>query len=389
MIKLNTDGYKIHTPLGYTSFYGIRKTEKTRYFFINFKDGKEIRCSTNHVFVTIEGKCVKAKHLKYKHRLWTHDGWTKLRSRKLIKEPITLYDIIQSDGESTYYSGGILSHNCSFLGSSNTLIAGWKLQQLTYKNPLDESTDHFKIYEMPKADGVYCACVDVSEGVGIDSSTISIVDVSEMPYREVAKYKNNLIQPIPFAAVVHEIAKSYDNAYLIIENNSIGKIVADTLYYDYEYENIMTSFEKDGDSRLKEGGARVGLRTTTKTKAIGCSQLKSLIEADQLITFDYDTVSEFSTFAQKQKSYAAEKGKHDDCVMPLVMFAWLTTQPYFSDLFDIDVRMQLRESMRNQYEEDLKPIVFVSDGLDDSLVDEHGNTIDESYGGHHVIHGFF
>ena len=235
-------------------------------------------------------------------------------------------------------------YEVSFLGSSNTLIAGWKLQQLTFKEP-EEKDEVWSIYNKPEPNHNYCMTVDVAEGLGQDYAVISIFDVTEMPYKHVAVFRNNLIQPIALAEVAFKAANKYNEAYILVENNSIGKIVADSLYYDFEYENMFSSVARNGETDVSFSGKTPGIRTTAKTKALGCSQLKSLIENDGLITYDFNAVSELSTFSQKGRTFRADNGKHDDVVMTMVVFAWFTAQPFFEDMFDVNVRKALRESM--------------------------------------------
>ena len=235
-------------------------------------------------------------------------------------------------------------YEVSFLGSSNTLIAGWKLQQLTFKEP-EEKDEVWSIYNKPEPNHNYCMTVDVAEGLGQDYAVISIFDVTEMPYKHVAVFRNNLIQPIALAEVAFKAANKYNEAYILVENNSIGKIVADSLYYDFEYENMFSSVARNGETDVSFSGKTPGIRTTSKTKALGCSQLKSLIENDGLITNDFNAVSELSTFSQKGRTFRADNGKHDDVVMTMVVFAWFTAQPFFEDMFDVNVRKALRESM--------------------------------------------
>jgi len=132
-----------------------------------------------------------------------------------------------------------------FLGSSNTLISGIKLQNLTYKEPITNH-DLLKIYEMPiKEDGesnlkdhMYFIAVDVSEGKNLDSSTFSVIDVSTTPYRQVAAYKSSSISPILFPSVIYNAARMYNDAYILVEINNNPQ-VADTLHHELEYENLL------------------------------------------------------------------------------------------------------------------------------------------------------
>jgi hypothetical protein len=111
-------------------------------------------------------------------------------------------------------------------------------------------------------------------------------------------------------------------------------------------------------------GSANGVRTDKKIKRIGCSQLKTLIEKNRMQVFDSDIIQEFSTFIENKGSYAADEGYHDDLVMPLVLFGWLTTNPYFKDLSDVNLRETIFETQINRIEDELTPFGFLDDGRD-------------------------
>ena len=347
--------YKIKTDSGFVGFDTI-VTKTAKSVELLFTDNTQLVCSLDHR-VLMDGTFVRAATLRPGNMV----SGKRLVTSTVVGEQL-LYDVVNSE-TSTYLTNGIVSHNCSFLGSSNTLIAGWKLQQLTFKEPIESLSDkHWSVYETPKPNNSYCMTVDVSEGLGQDYAVVSIFDVTAMPYKLIAVYRNNLIQPVFLTEVAYKAGTHYNNAYALIENNSIGKIVADSLFFDFEYENLFRTTNKHGETDIGFGGHQPGIRTTTKTKALGCAQLKSLIESNSLIVEDFTAVSELSTFAVKGKSYAAEKGKTDDVVMTLVLFAWFTAQPYFSDMFDVDVRKQLRDTM--DIDSNIG-FMFIDDGITD------------------------
>ena len=200
-----------------------------------------------------------------------------------------------------------------------------------------------------------------------------------MPYRIVGRYKDNKITPLLYPTVIHRFAKEYNDAWLLVEANDIGGQVADTLYYDYEYENMFSSVIKGRAGQVISGGFSsntiFGIRTTPQVKRIGCSTLKTLIEEDKLLLLDFDTVAEFTTFSVKGKSYQAADGSHDDLVMTLVLFSWITQQQYFKDLLDQDLRTRMYADRIKQLEEDVMPFGFISDGTQvDNFVDNDGQT---------------
>lgn len=231
-----------------------------------------------------------------------------------------------------------------FAGSSSTLISGNKLQQLTYSIPLEEK-DNIKIYKYSEIDNVYVISVDVGEGIGKDYSVITVINITRTPYEVVLVYKNNTITPIDFAKIIFQISNKYNEGFLLVENNSIGKIVADTLFENYEYENII----RDNKSKV----FRHGIRTTSRLKSIGCSSLKTIIENDLIIINDYDLLSELFSFIKKGASYEAENNsKHDDIVMTLVLFSWFIQEEDYQYISDTNVKQIIHDNISNNSEED-------------------------------------
>ena len=262
---------------------------------------------------------------------------------------------------------------CAFLGSSGTLISGACLKTLTNKVPIIQR-DGLTQYYAPRENSQYVIIVDVSRGKGLDYSAFQVIDITKMPYNQVCVYKNNMVTPIDFSEVINRISKAYNSAAILVEINDVGQQVADTLYQDYENENIIYT-ENAGarGKRISTGFAKTadrGVRTTKTVKAIGCSMLKLLVEQHQLIINDHDTIWELSRFSRKGTSYEAETGAHDDLVMCLVLFAWMSDQQYFKDLTNINTLMKLRDKTDEDIERDLVPFGIIDDGQPEE--DENG-----------------
>ena len=257
-----------------------------------------------------------------------------------------------------------------FMGSSGTLIAGWKLKELVHQTAVIFKEGLSQYYTPIKGNSYVVIC-DVSRGKGLDYSAFSVIDVTKMPYQQVAVYRNNMITPLDYAEVIYRVAKAYSNASVLVEINDIGEQVSSSLHYDFEYDNVLfTENAGRAGKRISTGFAKSanidkGIRTTKPVKATGCAILKLLIEQNQLIINDFHTIEELSTFSRKGQSYEAEEGKHDDMVMPLVLFAWLSDQQYFKDLTDINTLMKLREKSDDDIMSDLSPFGFVDDGRGD------------------------
>ena len=260
------------------------------------------------------------------------------------------------------------------------LFSPSKIRCLAYKEPMMTSDDGVHIYERAEENRIYTMCVDVSRGQGIDYHAFSLIDVTEIPYKVVATFRNNKIPPMVLPNLLHRILKEYNDAYCLIEINDIGGQVADILNYELEYENVLYTANQVGRGQELSGGfgsskSKLGVRTTATVKRTGCSQLKSMIEDDKLMIGDYETISELSTFVSKKQSFEADSGKHDDLAMTLVLFGWLTSQPYFRDISDMDIRQKLYQDRIDSIEESLTPFGFSTEDndMENIEVDDEGN----------------
>ena len=263
-----------------------------------------------------------------------------------------------------------------FMGSSGTLINGPTLKAMVGLNPIAITEDKsLKQYFVPEEGHNYILVADVGEGRGLDYSSFQVIDVTQVPYVQVATYRNNKISTIDFSEIINRIGKFYNNAFVLIETNAIGGQVADTVHMDYEYENILFTETKGRSGKQLSAGfgggtSEAGVKTTITVKRIGCSMLKSIAESNKIRIVDYGTIEELSVFSKKGKSYEAENGHHDDLVMPLVIFAWATDQKYFKELTDIDIVHALREKSQEQYEEELIPFGIIDTGHNPEVHEE-------------------
>ncbi len=265
-------------------------------------------------------------------------------------------------------------YECQFLGSSGTLIEGSKLKAMVTRDPIiDNGT--MKQYEKQQEGRIYACVVDVSRGKGLDYSAFQIIDVTEMPYKQVCVYRDNYITPAEYAEVIYRACKSYNDATTLIEINDIGEQVAELLHFEFEYENILFT-ESAGRSgkRISSGFSKrcvKGIRITKTVKSVGFSILKLLIEQDQLIINDFQTIKDLSTFSRKRNSFEAESGAHDDLVMCLVLFAWLSDQAYFKEITDINTLIELKEKSEQEMMDNLLPFGFHDDGIPDENIIEY------------------
>ena len=348
MLKTNNK-YEILKPTGWKDFVGVQEIKKQGQTHLTVNKETELLCSPLHR-INYNGDYILAKDIP---RSKTTDG------------EFVYYDIVEVDGHE-FFTNGIVSHNCEFLGSSGTLIAGWKLKELVHQTPLLEKEGLIQ-YSPPEKDHLYMMVCDVSRGKGLDYSAFQLIDVTQMPYKQACIYRSNAMTPVDYAEIIHRAAKGYNNAAVLVEVNDIGEQVSHTLHYDFGYENVLFT-ENAGRSGKRItggfGGGAVdkGIRTTKIVKSVGCSILKLLVEQNQLLINDFHTINEFSTFSKKGNSYEAEPNKHDDLIMCLVLFAWLSDQQYFKDYTNINTLMSLKEKTDDELEQDMAPFGFIIDG---------------------------
>ena len=259
-------------------------------------------------------------------------------------------------------------YEAEFLGSSNTLVSYEKLQEFSYSNPLYTKSD-VDVFEDVIPTHSYIITVDVARGQGMDYSAFTVFDITEIPYKIVAKYRSNVVAPLVFPNIINIIGKKYNDAYILIEVNDIGSQVSDVLHHDLEYENLFSTawYGRHGQQLSGfVGGKRdsqFGVRTTKSMKKIGCSNLKALIEDDKLLIPDYDIISELTTFVSKADSFSAEEGANDDLVMTLVLFAWLVDQQYFKELSSQNIRDNLYKNQLSELDDLTTPFGIIDNGL--------------------------
>ena len=307
------------------------------------------------------------KGMNHFYKMWTNaeEGRNAYKTMEVHWSEVPNYDeawkkeTIENIGEESFDQ----EYECSFLGSTHTLITSSKLRNIAWRVP-KYSKNGLDIFVDPQEGHEYVTIVDTAEGVGLDYSAFTVIDVSDVPYRVVAKYRKNDIPSVMYPEVVYNVATKYNHSYVLVETNSIGQQVADILHQDLEYEHvIMTATRGRGGQQIGSFGGKSspGIKTSKQVKRIGCANLKTLIESDKLLIEDFDIVFELSNFVRKKQSYEADEGHNDDLVMTLVLFGWLARQDYFKEMTDTDFRKKMLDENRQAIEEDMLPF-FVEDG---------------------------
>ena len=292
--------------------------------------------------------------------VWTEVHWSEVPGRDAKWKEETIKNTSERQFTQEF--------ECEFLGSVDTLISASKLRSLVFDTPIS-SNKGLDIYEKPNEKNEYIITADVSRGIGGDYSAFIVFDITTVPYKIVAKYRNNEIKPMLFPNVINDVARAYNNAYVLCEVNDVGDQVASILNYDLEYPNVLMCSMRGRAGQIVGQGfsgnkTQLGLKMSITVKKVGCQNLKQMIEDDKLLFRDYEIISELTTFIQKKQSFEADDGFHDDLVMCLVIFAWLAVQDYFKEMTDNDVRKRIYEEQKNQIEQDMAPFGFITTGLE-------------------------
>lgn len=252
---------------------------------------------------------------------------------------------------------------CQFIGSSSTLINADSLAKLESREPIEHS-DSFFIYQKPHKDTKYLLLCDLASGTGGDYTVVQVIKVLKNKFEQVAIFRSNTTPLLSMTNIIHTIAMKYNEAYVLFELN-YGSEVASRLYYDIEYENVLTiSYHNNTQTLLGFGGQfRLGLQVDTKIKASELVSLKALIESNKLIINDNETISELYTFIQKGTSFEADLGKHDDCVMSIALLGWLVNQESFKEIINYDFIRDYEETKAEELS-DLLPSNMFGTGID-------------------------
>lgn len=297
---------------------------------------------------------------KRNNYVWTEVHWSEVPGRDAKWKEETIKNTSERQFTQEF--------ECEFLGSVDTLISASKLRSLVFDTPIS-SNKGLDVYEKPTEKAEYIITADVSRGIGGDYSAFIVFDITTVPYKIVAKYRNNEIKPMLFPNVINDVARAYNNAYVLCEVNDVGDQVASILNYDLEYPNVLMCSMRGRAGQIVGQGfsgnkTQLGVKMSITVKKVGCQNLKQIIEDDKLLFRDYDIINELTTFIQKKQSFEADDGFHDDLVMCLVIFAWMAVQDYFKEMTDNDVRQRIYEEQKNQIEQDMAPFGFITTGLE-------------------------
>tara|TARA_Y100000389_G_scaffold192066_1_gene219098 strand:+ start:5161 stop:6792 length:1632 start_codon:yes stop_codon:yes gene_type:complete len=273
-------------------------------------------------------------------------------------------ETIRNTSESQFAS----EFECEFLGSIDTLISPAKIKATPYKTPL-KTNGRLSIFEEPIKGHTYLCTVDVARGTLKDFSAFIIFDVTDLPYKVVATFRDNEIKPILFPEMIAKVCTQFNKAHILVEVNDIGAQISDGLHYELEYDNILMTTQKGRAGQIlgamfSQRGSQLGVRMTKQIKKMGTANIKAIIESDKLVINDFNIVGEMSTFTRKNQSWQAEEGCNDDYMTCLTILGWVANQRYFKEMTDRNIRAEMYKEQEKLIEQDMAPFGFVDNGVD-------------------------
>lgn len=340
----NLGDIEILTPDGFQPFAALGEFESTG-LIVSFEDGSSMNVSEDHLFM-LGDKKILAKELSVGDSVEAVDGY-KVVSSIETAEATKYFGPLAVLGEK-YIANGVVNHNCAFVGSSTTLVDPAALDKMKPQDPVAFKYNYaLSIFEEPDPEGLYVMGVDSANGSGKDYSVVQVLRIfSRDHFEQVAVYSDNKVPPGKFSCIIQFISQYYNNASIIIENNEVGRIVADECWYTLGLETIINT-DQHG----------IGTRATKSSKLDGCQGLKKAIEEEVLIVKDAETIHQLARFEEVAPNvFKGPRNSHDDHVMALVWAVYCTAQP------EIDLDHVMVKKVKEDY---IPPQTFFFDDTDD------------------------
>ena len=217
---------------------------------------------------------------------------------------------------------------CNFNTSGDTVIATedmeWLeslIQEPKYRTGFDRN---FWIWRERSQSNTYLICADVARGDAVDYSAFILIELETMEV--IGEYKG---KPTPdlFANMLNQVGREFNNAMIVVENNSIGFTVLDKLQ-EMEYPNIYFSIKSTHEyveQYIAENtsGAVAGFSNTPKTRPLIVAKLEEFIRNKLIIPRSSRLINEFRTFIWNNGKAMSMKGYNDDLVMSLAIACWI------------------------------------------------------------------
>ena len=333
--KRNAYEYEVLTPQGFKFFSQVQKVQRSQYLKVSLSNKKIIKCSLNHIFLVNQEE-VKAHTLKVGDKVDSIQN-IHVTGIEHVNEEIPLYDLISVNGDSTYITNDVVSHNCdaSFISSGNSVIPGELLkyyEDTFVEDPIEKRgfDGNLWIWKYVDYQKDYIVCADVARGDSNDFSACHVLDVESL--EQVAEYRGK-IGTTEYGNFLVSLATEYNNALLVIENANVGWAVCQVAI-DRKYENLFYTYKNDPymdeNKHLKKAFDLVdkskmvpGFVTSARTRPLLVSKLELYFQERSVIVHSIRTINEAYVFIWKNGKPQAQEGYHDDLMMSLGIGLWI------------------------------------------------------------------
>lgn len=310
--------YEIQTPTGFKKFSGMRKTTKSKVIQITFSNNKYLEASEDHRF-EIEGVITFAKDV-YKGQELLPNVFVK--DIKTEKKDCFLYDLTDVGDDSLYITDGVVSHNCDFMSSGDSVIEveNMAFYEETYvKEPTERRgvDGNLWIWESPDYQKSYMVVADVARGDSTDYSAFHIFDIETCT--QIAEYKGK-ISPKEFGNVLVGIATEYNDALLVIENANIGWSTIEQVL-SREYKNIYYSSRSDTETvesymaKFERDKLVPGFTMSLKTRPLVIAKMTEYVRERSVVLQSKRLLGEMRVFIWRNGKAQAQSGYNDDLIM--------------------------------------------------------------------------
>lgn len=213
----------------------------------------------------------------------------------------------------------------------------------------ESSRDDFGYLEMqePEKKAVYIISVDVATGLGKDDSAFTVTKISGIRYEEVANFKSKNIRPENLASYTSNVARKFNNALIIPENNYPGnEFIAFLLPI---YHNIYI------DGVDNDGKKIYGINTNLKTKPEMYLNAKRVFK-NKLYTVRsralYGQISEYPDSDLHEVKQRDGSGGHFDILMSAVIGIWKAVTNVLETKDDEKIDKLIRKTVNAVFKED-------------------------------------
>ena len=236
-------------------------------------------------------------------------------------------------------------HDCDFLQSGNNVVSvkalQWYEEHPTEEEPADDGFRPFVrepeektwvdkglwIWKYPDYTKEYLISADVSRGDGKDYSAFHVIDIEN--YEQVAEYKGK-VNTDAYSHLIHNTAVQYNNAYIVVENASMGHHVVMKIL-EMEYKNMywtikdLTKIHESNANQLQYDiynvpkNAVPGFTMSMKSRPACIARMEEDLRTHDFTLHSKRTIAELETFVFHNGKPEALSSYNDDLVMSLSM----------------------------------------------------------------------